>query len=148
MKTKIRVQELYTTEDTALNYKDLYVFGDNCIRSSYGGQAIIRDLPNSFGVATKFLPSTTPESYFRDGEFLHTQTMVNDLAILEEIYYLGLYDNIVFPSAGLGTGLAKLPEVAPGTFSLLCDLLLEFGFVNSTGQLVSVSTQPTPSSVS
>lgn len=44
----------------------LFVFGDNTLRYGKGGQAVIRDEPNAFGIVTKLKPSTSNDSYMTD----------------------------------------------------------------------------------
>ena len=50
-------QEWYTVEECLKHPKTLYIFGDNILRIGNGGQAVIRNIPNSFGIATKRTPS-------------------------------------------------------------------------------------------
>lgn len=49
--------EPYTPELLRANREKIYVFGDNMKRYGKRGQAVIRDEPNAFGVATKRHPS-------------------------------------------------------------------------------------------
>ena len=44
----------------------IYVFGDNMKRYGKRGQAVIRDEPNAFGVATKRHPSMYDWAFFSD----------------------------------------------------------------------------------
>lgn len=92
----------------------LFVFGDNIQRRGKGGQAIIRDEPNAFGIATKVAPLMSPPAFFQDD--------INNLDAIEadilkiKIEYIKLwstYTAIVFPLNGIGTGLARLQETAP-----------------------------------
>lgn len=104
----------------------MYIFGDNCQHIGKGGQAIIRDEPNTFGISTKY-------------DIMHsysdTRLLENKINILQEIEAIkSLSDNfysVVFPKYGLGTGLAALHWRAPKTFIFLCTVLLEeFNFNN------------------
>lgn len=112
---------------------DLFVFGDNLQRVGKGGQAIIRDLPNSIGLVTKKEPNNNPESFFNDSELDK-----NQICILQDIldikYKQILGSQLVFSEGGYGTGLSKLPEFAPLTFSKLNKLLINFfHYDNLTG---------------
>ena len=49
----ILIQEHYTVENCLNNPRHLYIFGDNLIKQGKGGQAIIRDCPNAFGIPIK-----------------------------------------------------------------------------------------------
>ena len=108
------------------NSKTLYVFGDNLKRDGYGRQAVIRDIPNSIGIATKVSPYINKYSYFDDDDFeFYKRVIDTDIARLINKFYTGNYDNIVIPfnkENGLfdiGTGLAKLQEKAPKVFDFL-----------------------------
>lgn len=107
----------------------IFVFGDNLCRKGTGGQAVIRYEQNSFGVATKRFPARVECAYFSDRED-EIEAMVNDL---RKLWTLAQTHSIVFPSAGLGTGLAKLPEKAPRTFTILKQILSEHFLFNMEG---------------
>jgi hypothetical protein len=112
----------------------LYVFGDNDARIGKGGQAIIRDLPNSIGLRTKKGPSKKPVAFYSDDNL-----DLNKIKIQEDILnikFRSLLENktIVLSDGGYGTGLANLKERAPKTFEYLNELLkLYFGFINESG---------------
>jgi hypothetical protein len=128
----IEVVARYTIADVQANPNKIYIFGDNVIEKGKGGQAIIRDEENAFGIPTKVLPDTTPNSYFSDNKYEANISQI-DRAI-EKIKNDGR--PVVFPKDGLGTGLAKLKEKAPQTYAYLKQRLLEeFGFDNDTGIL-------------
>ena len=59
----------------------LFVFGDNALRYGKGGQAVIRDEPNAFGIVTKLKPSNTNDSYMTDKDSYRNnmQTISEDL---------------------------------------------------------------------
>ena len=59
----------------------LFVFGDNALRYGKGGQAVIRDEPNAFGIVTKLKPSNTNDSYMTDKDSYRNnmQTISKDL---------------------------------------------------------------------
>ena len=119
------------------NPDKIYVFGDNITESGKGGQAIIRDEENAFGIPTKVSPNTYEKAYFNDNTYESNISQI-DRAI-EKIKADGRV--VVLPKDGLGTGLAKMQEKAPDTYQYLKQRLLEeFGFDNDSGTL---STQPT-----
>lgn len=83
------------------------------MRRGKGGQAIIRDEPNAFGIATKKRPSNSKDAFFTDNCKECIETLRGDIKKLEEIIASGKYTKVAFPEGGIGTGLAKLPEKAP-----------------------------------
>lgn len=68
----------YTPELLRASPEKIFVFGDNMKRYGKGGQAVIRDEPNAFGVATKRHPSMYDWAFFsdKDDEF---DCVLNDL---------------------------------------------------------------------
>ena len=135
----IEVVDRYSIADVKANSNKIYIFGDNVIEKGKGGQAIIRDEENAFGIPTKVLPDTTPNSYFSDNKYEANISQI-DRAI-EKIKNDGR--PLVFPKDGLGTGLAKLKEKAPQTYTYLKQRLLEeFGFDNDKGIITEQVAQP------
>jgi len=117
----VLVTDTWYTPELLSQYEDYtFVFSDNEQRTGTGGQAIIRECHNTFGVATKRKPSNQPESFMTDCS-KDLLTVQYDLAQLLEIYYSG--KTLVFPAAGLGTGLAQLPERAPTIFKEMNEFL-------------------------
>lgn len=105
----------------------IFVFGDNLDRSGRGGQAIIRYEPNAFGVPTKRFATMHDSAFFSDSECERQHVLMS----LRELWGMAKHRDIVFPSAGLGTGLAKMPEKSPLIFSEMCEILLKhFGYRN------------------
>jgi hypothetical protein len=51
------------------NPKAIFVFGDNTIRQGYGGAAILRDHPQSYGFITKKYPDNEDKSFYRPKEY-------------------------------------------------------------------------------
>tara|TARA_A100001015_G_scaffold292904_1_gene368800 strand:+ start:609 stop:785 length:177 start_codon:yes stop_codon:yes gene_type:complete len=49
-------EKFRTVKDVHDHPKYLFIFGDNDIQTAKGGQAIIRDEPNSFEIPTKITP--------------------------------------------------------------------------------------------
>lgn len=81
-------------------------------------------MPNSFGVATKVTPSMDHMAFFDDNNELGIKTIEADIGKLKEIRDDGIYEVIVFPATGLGTGLAQLRTRAPKTWEFLRDQLM------------------------
>ena len=101
----------------------LFVFGDNMIRMGRAGQATIRDCPNSFGIATKRLPSMKDSAFFSDQEDEFC-VVENDL---RQLYVLSRkYTTVVFPSSGIGTGLSQMPERSPLLYTHMKNILDEY----------------------
>lgn len=97
------------------NPKTLFVFGDNMMRLGLGGQAKeMRGEPNSVGIPTKWSPNTTLEAYFINAD-------ISNPKILSEINkgfdrlekHLKENGDVIFPKAGIGTGLSQLEHRAP-----------------------------------
>lgn len=97
----------------------LYVFGDNFAQSGFGGQAReCRGEPNTIGIPTKRLPSAAAKAYLTDldiEEWRHKAAPA--FAAIEAALARG--DTVVFPEAGLGTGLAQLETRAPAIWAEL-----------------------------
>ena len=93
----------------------IFLFGDNLVHEGYGGQAKeMRGEPNAVGIPTKKYPDNRSESFFTDNEY-----EANCRAIYEAFYKIPKGTTVVIPSAGLGTGLARLDTMAPKTFKYL-----------------------------
>ena len=97
--------------DYLRNHPDLlFVFGDNLSRTGTGGQAIIRSEPNSIGLVSKRSPDHLSTAYMT-GTPTDYDAVNADLARIEELALSG--KQLVFPSSGIGTGLARLATTAP-----------------------------------
>lgn len=104
----------YTPRECQRNPNILFIFGDNVSRTGYGGQAIIRDESNSFGIPT----CKTTKSSFTDKEYDWNCEIIN--YNLEKLLKESKkYDYIAFPDHGIGTGLAMLKTRAPKTWEYL-----------------------------
>lgn len=113
----------YTTKTCRDNPTWAFVFGDNSVRRGTKGQAAIRTEPNAIGVRTKWLPNYEESSYFSDHAYDDICAMIDeDFAVIEELLREGC--TVVFPEAGLGTGLAEMPQRAPRAYSYLVDKLV------------------------
>lgn len=105
----------WTPEDCVRHTNDVFVFGDNDLRKGTAGQAVIRNCVNSIGVRTKRLPAMTEDAFYSDLEE-EKQKIREDLL---KVAQAGLTETVWLPEAGLGTGLAKLPEKSPMLFKFL-----------------------------
>jgi hypothetical protein len=107
--------------------EQIFVFGCNLKAFGKGGQAIIRDEPNAFGVPTKRYPSWDDWAFFSDQPD-EIEAVKESLRLL---YKLAQNKVIVFPEDGVGTGRAKMEEKSPIAYEMMCGILLEhFGVVN------------------
>ena len=128
---KIEIQQQwYSVDNCLLNKNKLYVFGDNLKRVGMAGQASIRNIYNAVGLATKKAPSNEESAFFTDNELqLNMDYIRKDINnIFDLLMTRSQLDTLVFPLAGLGTGLSKLPTKAPKTFVELSKMLeIDFG---------------------
>lgn len=108
----------------------LYVFGDNMARKGFGGQAKeARGEPNAVGIPTKWEPKADEKSFFTDAD-LYTVMPVIDEAFDRLEKHLRDGGIVFWPTAGIGTGLAELPQRAPKIAQHIAQrrkLLLEIG---------------------
>jgi len=104
-----------------------FIFGDNQKRVGKGGQAIIRDEPNALGVCTKWSPSMHPSAFMTDDELKDNMLLIlGDLARVEAL--LVTNHVVLFPSTGIGTGLAEMPKRAPKTYKLMMSRISDLAF--------------------
>lgn len=101
--------------DLKANPSVTYVFGDNEARVGFGGQAAeMRGEPNAIGIATK----RSPSEFWNQRETARQCAVIDaDMAPLFSLMRQGRL--IVFPLAGVGTGLAMLKLQAPATMLYL-----------------------------
>jgi hypothetical protein len=121
-----------TRRDVLNNPTWLFVFGDNDIRTGYGGQAKeMRGFINSFGIRVKKHPASTQQAFYSDEEYEeNTSKIREDINKIVRSVSNGVYIGVVAPSAGIGTGLAQLKERAPRTAEFLKQALAEEGIQN------------------
>lgn len=98
----------------------IFVFGDNLLHAGRGGTAKIRYLKNTFGIPTKRFPSNDERAFFRDRKD-EVEEIEKSLKNLLQLFNNG--SELVFPTGGIGTGLAKLEEKSPKIFSYLNNFL-------------------------
>ncbi|WP_298752127.1 hypothetical protein [uncultured Arcobacter sp.] len=113
---RIFVTDRYSVELCRNHPDKIFVFGDNLQKTGRGGQAIIRDCKNTFGIPTKVKPAMTESSFFSDKPY-ECIAVEEELVKLNKLYNMGR--NLVFPIDGIGTGLAKLKEKSPMIYNLI-----------------------------
>jgi len=108
-KLELEYIDKVTPDIVKSNPNKIYLFGDNLERTGKGGQAIIRDEPNAFGIATKKAPRRDEAAFFTDADYDEA------IKIIDQDIQKALADGrtIVIPKAGLGTGRAELATRAP-----------------------------------
>ena len=98
----------------------LRVFGDNLDRAGKGGQAVIRDQRNTFGIATKRAPRRDEAAYFSDKPD-EIEAVEADIARL-----LATGKEFVIPEGGLGTGLAQLKNRSPKIAKIIDEFMEKY----------------------
>lgn len=109
-----------TAEMLTMEPNTLFVFGDNLKRYGFGGQAkVMRGRPNAVGLPTK----RAPYEFLSDGDYLEVVRAAGpDVKRLAD--HLTAGGLVVWPMAGIGTGLAQLREKAP-EIAAYYDVVLE-----------------------
>ena len=125
MKNKVEMQKFFSVKDCNHNPNKIYIFGDNLCGIGKGGQAIIRDCSNAFGIPTKRAPSMNSNAFFSDrfDEYEAIKAKIEKLITLDR-YKTDI--TFVFPTAGLGTGLAKMNQTSPKLFEYMNKTLYKF----------------------
>ena len=99
--------------DLTNNPNAVFLFGDNTKRLGLGGQAkSMRGEPNAIGIATKWEPSNAPEAFFSDDDFILCSRVISG-DFRKAFAARDHGKTIIIPADGLGTGLSRLPELAP-----------------------------------
>ena len=118
MRFKITKIGFITRTFVRANPDKIFLFGDNLLGRGNGGQAAaMRGEPNAIGIPTKKTPTHQTDAFFTDAEFEQNKAAID--SAFGQLVGLNDGPEIVIPSAGLGTGLAKLPDLAPRTFEYL-----------------------------
>jgi hypothetical protein len=99
-----------------------FVFGDNTRRFGMGGQAIIRNQPNSYGISTKRYPSMSEASFFAEGNERDLQVVLGDIEGVWRLLEQGR--TVVIPvtmdrKVSLGLERAELKQRAPSLYALI-----------------------------
>lgn len=115
----LRYENRITREMVQAEPDTLWVFGDNLLEQGFGGQAAqMRGEPNAVGIPTKAKPARHPAAYFTDADFIRFWEA--SLPKLERLRnHLEGGGDVVWPTDGIGTGLAELPQRAPRLWSAL-----------------------------
>ena len=118
----ILLQNRFSIEDCSNHLDRVFIFGDNLIQKGKGGQAIIRDCHNAYGIPTKRLPSMDSDSFFNDefDEYEAVKSAIEKLAVMK---YSRKEVTFVFPTDGLGTGLAQMKTKSPKLFKYMNEQL-------------------------
>lgn len=129
---KVEYEATFSPLRCEKNPNKIYVFGDNLLGRGYAGQAAIRGEVNAFGIPTKRYPNTQRSAYFSD----QPDEMDAVRKALRELYILGKKQyTIVFPTKGIGTGMARMKEHSPKIYSEMCEILEKhFGIINEQGR--------------
>ncbi|WP_257556503.1 hypothetical protein [Sphingobium sp. CFD-2] len=103
----------YSRDEIRRHPERLYVFGDNVSTLGRGGQAReCRGEPNTVGIPTKWHPMMDDESFFCDADLPTIVPRIKaEFRRLDA--HLASGGDVVWPSDGVGTGLAQLPRRAP-----------------------------------
>lgn len=117
-------EEWFSIRQCDSNPHKLYVFGDNMKGLGTGGQACIRYCQNTFGIPTKRSPTRDADAYFSDKED-ERQMVETKIFHLKGILDQQGYRVVVFPEAGLGTGLAEMDKRSPELFHTMMRLLYD-----------------------
>tara|TARA_B100000073_G_C23652853_1_gene541319 strand:- start:686 stop:1075 length:390 start_codon:yes stop_codon:yes gene_type:complete len=115
----------WTVDYVRKNDQYLFIYGDNDVGKGHGGQAVIRDEPNTIGIPTKKSPSRAWKAYYYDTEYDENVNKINqafEKAKNKSQKYLG----VVLPGDGFGTGLANLSKTAPRTLEYINKRTMEF----------------------
>lgn len=123
MRGKIVFKGWISAADVRARPEALFVFGDNMLRQGFGGQAAaMRGKANSIGIPTKWAPSNSRSSFFRDSDLPLVKAEIDKgFDSIEEALRVG--GLVVWPRDGIGTGLAQLPKCAPVIHSYITDRL-------------------------
>ena len=110
----------WSREYVANNKHKIFIFGDNTYDRTVTKyvpkttQAVIRGLPNAFGIDTK---RNRWDAYITDEMFDAYKIYLDDVFV--QLDQLNINHIIVFPKNGIGTGKAMLEIKAPKCFKYL-----------------------------
>ena len=110
----------------------LFVFGDNLRREGYGGQAReMRGEPNAVGIPTKVAPSMDENAFFTNQHY--NKWLLESLPDCIRLYKFvcDCDGGIVWPKAGIGTGLAQLSQRAPIIATAISGFLTVLQYLSS-----------------
>ena len=122
----ILYQKFISRDDLRRNPRVLYVFGDNDERAGLGGQAReMRGEPNAVGIRTKAAPHNRPDAFWSDATYEENWKKIADdfHRVRDHLHQDGI---VVYPSDGIGTGLAQMAIRCPKTFQYLDRIIRGF----------------------
>jgi len=111
------------TRDFVWNNRDkiIFLFGDNLLYKGEKGQAIIRGLPNAYGIPTKRVPCLDEKvCYLNDNMFELYAAKINQA--IEEVPRDG---RKIFVIPKIGEGNAEMPKRCPKLYEFLMKRLIE-----------------------
>ena len=113
-----------TRDEVRANRDKIYIFGDNLLGVGHGGQAReMRGEPNTIGIPTK----RSPSEFLSDGDYYQAAPLI--IAKFGAIKgHLQCGRAVVIPGAGVGTGLADLPNKAPKIWGMIRENLESLGW--------------------
>lgn len=113
MSGQLRYVQRYKRADLQAAPGTLFVFGDNVSTLGRGGQAReCRGEPNAVGIPTKWHPTMDEDAFFTD-DALDTVRPRIQAEFRRLASHLQAGGDVVWPTDGVGTGLAQLPQRAP-----------------------------------
>ena len=120
----IEFKDNITRSEIRANRDKIYLFGDNLMGVGYGGQAKeMRNEVNTIGIPTK----KSPSAFLSDTDFAQVASLIaSKFGMIKG--HLQNKRTIVIPSAGVGTGLADLPNKAPKIWSVVKENLEKLGW--------------------
>lgn len=117
----IEYRDFITRKMLVAERDKLFVFGDNLARKGLGGQAKeMRGEPNALGIPTKRYPGMEMKDFLYDADFVEWANTVHPIMqkLSEHIKSGG---TVVWPTRGIGTGLARLKWTSPKIFVILTE---------------------------
>ena len=113
-----------TRDEVRANRDKIFVFGDNLLGIGYGGQAReMRGEYNTVGIPTK----KSPTEFLTDSDYGRAAPLIAaKFGIIKGHLQCGRA--VVIPSAGVGTGLADLPNKAPKIWAMVKENLERLGW--------------------
>ena len=97
-------KDIIVTKEFLNQNEDIYfVFGDNTVRTGYGGAAILRDHPRSYGFITKIFPDNRDSSFYTVDDY--EDVFFEELEKLKE--FVSNHPNNKIYISQIGGGLAN-----------------------------------------
>lgn len=125
---KVEIWDGFWTRQNAIDNSDkLFLFEDNILDkiikyTPTKTQAVIRGLPNAYGICTKISRDKDTNSYYSDTPN-QISRLANELNELRISLDWSTNKTIVLPKDGIGTGKAMLQQKAPKCWELLQEFL-------------------------